>query len=80
MKNRENYDDNDLPWDVKTVKIELGNHDDEWIEMEVFSDKSFRITFKNVEFAGGDYEKTIEEMHLDIARRLRDFLNYAIPK
>lgn len=26
MKAPEEYDDNDMPWDVKTVKIERGEH------------------------------------------------------
>lgn len=79
MKEPDKYDDNDMPWDVKTVKIELGDHGDEWLEVEVFSDKQFRITIKNVEMRGLDGELTVEEMHMDVARRLRDFLNYAVP-
>lgn len=79
MKSPPKHDDSNMPWDVKTVRIELGDHGDEWLEMEVFSDNSFRITFKNVAFVGTEGEHTVEEMHLDIARRLRDFLNYAVP-
>ena len=79
MKICEPYEENDMPWDVKLVKIELGDHGDEWLEVEVFSDKNFRITFKNVGMKGGDNESTVEEMHMDVARRLRDFLNYAVP-
>ena len=79
MKAPEKYDDNDMPWDVKTVKIELGDHGDEWLEVEIFGDKQFRITFKNADVRGSDGEQTVEEMHMDVARRLRDFLNYAVP-
>lgn len=95
MKEPDKYDENDMPWDVKTVKIELGGHGDEWLEVEVFDDKQFRITFKNVDIFGLNdglteeemrkltaeemREITVEEMHMDVARRLRDFLNYAVP-
>lgn len=79
MINPEAFDYNDLPWDVKVVKIELGGHEGRWIDFEVFGDKLFRISFANVEMFTGDGNISTGEMHMEVARRLRDFLNYAVP-
>lgn len=69
---------------VKTVKISLGGEADEsgWLEAEVFDDETFRITFRGAAMrwdTEGRSDCTVEEMPLSIARRLRDFLNYAVP-
>jgi hypothetical protein len=75
----------DKPWDIKTVKISLGNEWDEngWLETEVFDDKTFRITFSGADMRWNTEDRsdcTVEDMPLSVARRLRDFLNYAVPK
>ena len=81
-------EDDEKPWDVKTVKISLGGLDDEngWLEAEIFNDDTFLITFRGAHIkwgneTGGDdlTDPTVEDMPLDVARRLRDFLNYAVP-
>ena len=76
--------DDGKPWDVKTVKISLGGEADEngWLEAEVFDDETFRITFRGADMRWDTEDRsdcTVEEMPLSIARRLRDFLNYAVP-
>ena len=76
--------DDGKPWDVKTVKISLGGEADEngWLEAEGFDDETFRITFRGADMRWDTEDRsdcTVEEMPLSIARRLRDFLNYAVP-
>ena len=76
--------DDGKPWDVKTVNISLGGEADEngWLEAEVFDDETFRITFRGADMRWDTEDRsdcTVEEMPLSIARRLRDFLNYAVP-
>ena len=72
------------PWDVKVVRISLGGEDDAdgWLEAEVFDDKELRISFNGANIGDcqiGVTSATVEEMSIDVARRLRDFLTYAVP-
>ena len=76
MKSPTVPEDDGFPWDLKTVKIELGDHCDRWLFASVFNDSEFSISFRQSD----DEEFQVDEMHLDVARRLRDFLNYAVPK
>ena len=66
------------PWDVKNIRIETGDDSDAWLVAEVFSDEEFSISFKPGRRAPATDEITWE-MNMDVARRLRDFLNYAVP-
>jgi hypothetical protein len=70
------------PWDVRGIQISLGGEDDEigFLEAELFDDR-FRISFRNANLTGcprGVDSVTLEEMDIDVAKRLRDFLNYAV--
>ena len=78
MKLHDDYDDGEFPWDVKEVRIDLGGNYDECIKAEVFCDRAFSITLSNVDVSRSGNEIAIEGMHIDVARRLRDFLNYAV--
>lgn len=70
-------DDEGVPWDIKRLVLSLGGYED-WkgfITFEVFNDKEFNI------FDGdghGEGKWSYEEIEMDAARRLRDFLNYAV--
>jgi hypothetical protein len=68
-----------LPWDVKILKLSLGGESDEYgfITFEVFDDNNFSIREGD---GDGDTEWFYEEINIEAARRLRDFLNYAVPK
>ena len=76
------------PWDKKEIKISLGGESDSngWLICEIFSDSEFLISFTGADFRFEDGQVTdktdftVEEMDLDVARRLRDFLIYAIPE
>lgn len=75
----------DKPWDIKTVKISLGGESDGngWLEVEVFNDNTLRIMFSGADMRWDTEDRsdcTVEEMPLLVARKLRDFLNYAVPK
>lgn len=66
-----------MTWDIKRLKIMLeedenftASHELSEIDFEVFNDGYFSI------FAGEHIH--IENMSIDVAKRLRDFLNYAI--
>jgi len=72
------------PWDVKIVRISLGGKFDKngFLEVEIFDDDSFRITFIDADMKSDTEDEsdcTVEGMSLSVARRLRDFLNYAVP-
>lgn len=73
-----NEDDN-LPWDVKSLILILGGDetDKNTIRFEILDDTQFNI------YEGGPEEEApkwfYENIHIDAARRLRDFLNYAVP-
>jgi hypothetical protein len=68
-----------LPWDVKTLKLSLGGESDEYgfITFEVFDDNKFSIREGD---GDPNSEWFYEEINIEAARRLRDFLNYAVPK
>ena len=78
MKLHDDFLNDDFPWDVKVVRIDLGGDDDECIKAEVFCDRAFSITLNNIDVLCSKNEIAIEGMHIDVARRLRDFLNYAV--
>ena len=84
MKKSESLPDDGRIWDVKKVEIELGDDGDEWLSVEVFGDTGFSLLFSGIETAladrDGQISTGVEGMHIDVARRLRDFLNYAVPE
>jgi len=72
--------DDGLPWDIKQLKLSMGGIDDEkgFIRFEIFNDDTFNI-YQGDRSEDGD-EWFYEEINIEAARRLRDFLNYAVPK
>ncbi len=69
--------EDDKPWDVKTLKLSLGGESDSkgWITFQVFNDNSFNIYEGNPLNAAWHFE----DIDMSAAKRLRDFLNYAVP-
>jgi hypothetical protein len=72
------------PWDIKTINISLGGEEDEngFMNIEVFNDEHFHIAFRNANVCYSETNQNdflVENMSLSVAKRLRDFLNYAIP-
>lgn len=63
-------------WDVKSIKICI--REDEFIEFVIFGDSDLNI------YESGRHEKdsqwNVEGVDIEAAKRLRDFLIYAIPK
>ena len=78
MKLHDDFDDGEFPWDVKRVNIDLGGDDDEYIEAMVFCDRAFSIAIRKIDVLRRENEITVDGMHIDVARRLRDFFNYAV--
>lgn len=73
-------DDLEKPWDVKKIDIFIGVTDlgtERWINLELFDDDHLNITIKDP-FKTGKRGKVVEHISLDAAKRLRDFLIYAI--
>ena len=66
------------PWDVKELRLYLGGEkgDSDFITFTVFDDNSFNMCEGDPANAKWFYE----DIDVDAAKRLRDFLNYAIPK
>lgn len=66
------------PWDIKSLKLCLGGEGDEkgFITFEIFSDEQFAIYEGSTQL--DDSKWFVENIDLDAARRLRDFLNYAL--
>lgn len=68
----------DKPWDIKILKLSLGGEDDEkgFITFRIFDDKHFEI------YEGDDVLREskwfYEEIDLNAAYRIRDFLIYAL--
>ncbi len=73
--------EDDLPWDIKTLKLSLGGQDDEkgFIVFELFNDEFFSIRDGNNNNGNGA-EWAFDDINIEAARRLRDFLIYAIPE
>jgi len=73
----------DETWDVKTLKLAVSNGgetNEDWLTFEVFSDRAFSIQQESSDPKSSAYPRWfIEEIPLDAARRLRDFLIYAVP-
>ena len=70
------------PWDAKEITIML-SEENGLLEAEVFDSETFRISFRDVPMSGcpvGVTSVTVDDMSIDVARRLRDFLNYAVPE
>ena len=65
-------------WDIKTIKISLGGVDDEngFLDVELFNRDSIGI-YKNKR-NNSEAEVFIEDISIDAAKRIRDFLNYAL--
>ena len=78
MKLHDDFLNDDFPWDVKRVNIDLGGDDDEYIEAMVFCDRAFSIAIRKIDALRSENEITVDGMHIDVARRLRDFLNYSV--
>lgn len=74
----------DLPWDIKTLTLSLGGIDDDkgFIKFSVFDDKYFSIRDGGLGDDGenGNCAWIFDDINIDAARRLRDFLIYAVPK
>ena len=71
-------EDDNMPWDVKTLKLSLGGELDRkgWITFQVFNDNNFNI-YEGDE--GSENGWHFEDIDMSAAKRLRDFLNYAVP-
>ena len=69
----------ELPWGVKQLKLSLGGEDDcnGWIKIQIFHDRGLDIYINEHHKDGPDW--CCEEIDLEAARLLRDFLNYAVP-
>ena len=67
------------PWDIKELTLSLGGIDDEngFIRFSVFNDEYFSIHDGDSDH---DCAWAYHDIDMDAARRLRDFLNYAVPK
>lgn len=65
-------------WDIKDINISLGSNCDKngFLKLEIFNDQSFGIYFNQDHT--GECEFFLESMHLNVAKKIRDFLNYAI--
>lgn len=72
--------DEDKPWDIKTLTLSLGGVDDSkgFLTFQFFADDGFNI-YEGDERSGG-VGFLAEEIDIAAAKRLRDFLIYAIPK
>lgn len=68
----------DKPWDIKLLKLCLGGDGDEkgFVTFEIFSDEHFAMY--EGDGSSDDPKWFVENIDLDAARRLRDFLNYAL--
>lgn len=66
-------------WDIKQASISLGGPSDlkGFMKVEIFNDSEFAIYFN--EKTTGECDFFVDGIHLNAARRLRDFLNYAVP-
>ena len=66
------------PWDIKRLILSLGGENDEngFIKFEVFDDAHFSIYEGN---GSQDPKWSYEGIDLEAAKRLRDFLIYALP-
>ena len=65
-------------WDIKSIKISLGGLDDAngFVKAEIFDDMYLGI-YKNPNSEGG-CDAFIESIPIDAAKRIRDFLIYAL--
>jgi hypothetical protein len=72
-------DDDARPWDIKRLVLSLGGFDDErgFLTFEVFNDNWLGI-YEGDSTAKAPWFR--EQIPIEAARRLRDFLNYAVPK
>ena len=71
--------EDEKPWDIKELCLSLGGETDEkgFITFQIFSDRSF-----NIYEGSNPRDKSAwhyEDIDLSAARRLRDFLIYAVP-
>lgn len=68
------------PWDIKTLILSVDNDEgiDDFITFQVFSDEYFFI-YEGDQSGIVEPKWCFEELDLDAARRLRDFLVYAVP-
>ena len=71
------------PWDVKRLTISLGGEEYEidskgFLTFEVFSDDTFNIYEGDQATSHKDPKWFAENVDMSAARRIRDFLNYAV--
>ena len=66
-------------WDIKKISIYPFDDSSMCITVEVFSDREFSIKMTRDGSTLDEDSFTMEDLPLDAARRLRDFLNYAAP-
>ncbi len=74
-----NKEEDVKPWDIKTLKLSLGGEMDcnGFITFEIFSDERFSI-YEGDDPRRQDLKWFVEEIDIEAARRLRDFLIYAV--
>ena len=68
-------------WDIKILKVSLNGEEDEedcrgFLEVEKFGDKCVSFYLNGKE--NGEVEQHIENISIDSARRIRDFLIYSL--
>ena len=71
--------DERLPWDIKELRLSLGGDADEngFITFQVLDDD--RLNIYEGTYPADEPSWYYEEINIEAARRLRDFLNYAVP-
>lgn len=71
------------PWDVTSLKLCLDGDDDTWIEFKFWNlakDEGKKNWFDIDLNPHNTDDPTYQNIDLDAAIRLRDFLNYVLPK
>jgi hypothetical protein len=64
-------------WDVKKLNLCLGGvYEDDWIKVEIFNDDSFNMYCNQTH--DGNCEWAFEDASIEAAKKLRDFLIYAL--
>lgn len=64
-------------WDVKKMSLCLGGvYEDDWIDIEIFDDNSFNMYCNKKH--NDEVEWAFEDADIEAAKRLRDFLIYAL--
>jgi hypothetical protein len=73
-----------LSWNTKEIDLSVGDQiegDDIWVKVEIFHDREMNITLERYHRDDRGLEKMeVENISLEAAAQLRDFLIYALPK